>query len=385
MRIALVIERFVPRGGVEAVAWHVARGLAAAGDEVHVFAREAAEGAPAEVHRLDVPRGWQPWRVLAFSRAAARAAPRGTYDAVQSFSRTRHQDVFRAGGGSHADYLDRSFRGLPRQLRRLSPRHRVLLGIERSVFADPTQWILCNSAMVAREIRARYGPLGTRCRIIPNGVDLERFHPERRERARRALEIGGTAPVWLFVGHGFRRKGLDTALRALRLSRDPSSELWVAGGDAIEPWQQRAAALGLASRVRFLGPRDDTAQLYAAADALILPTRYDAFANVTLEASASGCVAITSRQNGAAEWLGDACAAVEDAEDAEAFAGWLDRLGDPAERTRLGAAARRRAEYASWPRHIAALRALYAKGTPDARAAEPEVPGAHEPGTRRGG
>ncbi|NNL87367.1 MAG: glycosyltransferase family 4 protein [Myxococcales bacterium] len=358
----------------------MARGLAAAGDEVHVFAREAAEGSPAEVHRLDVPRGWQPRRVLAFSRAAARAAPRGAYDAVQSFSRTRHQDVFRAGGGSHADYLDRSFRGLSRQLRRLSPRHRVLLGIERAVFADPTQWILCNSAMVAREIGARYGPLGRRCRIIPNGVDLERFHPEQRERARRALQIDGTATIWLFVGHGFRRKGLDTALRALHLSRDGTSELWVAGGDAVERWRRRAAVLGLASRVRFLGPRDDTPQLYAAADALILPTRYDAFANVTLEASASGCFAVTSRQNGAAEWFGDACAAVENAEDAEAFARWLDRLGDPAERTRLGEAARRRAEDASWPRHISALRALYAEGAPDARAGAPDIPG-----TRNGG
>ncbi len=367
MRIALVIERFVPTGGVEAVAWQVARGLAAVGDEVTVFAREAAEETSVRIHRLDVPRGWQPWRVLAFSRAAARAAPRDAFDAVQSFSRTRHQDVFRAGGGSHADYLDQSFRGFARWVRHVSPRHRVLLGIERRVFADPTQWILCNSAMVSREIGARVPGAAARCRMIPNGVDLERFRPGRRAEARKALSVDADTPLWLFVGSGFRRKGLETALRAVRAARTSSGVLWVAGGDPVDAWERLAEDIGVRSRVRFLGPRRDVEDLYAAADALILPTRYDAFANVTLEAAASGCFPVTTPQNGAAEWFGDACATVG-ATDVDGFATWLDRLAEPSERLRLAAAARRRAEDASWPRHIDALRALYREGPPDPRA-----------------
>ena len=63
---------------------------------------------------------------------------------VQAFSRTRHQDVYRAGGGSHAAYME-SVYAHPRLLRRFSPRHRTLLSIEEAVFRDERQTILCNS------------------------------------------------------------------------------------------------------------------------------------------------------------------------------------------------------------------------------------------------
>ena len=96
MRVALVIERFETQGGVEGVAWQVAHGLAAAGDEVHVVARKAAACDGIHVHLVRVPSLWQPWRVMAFSEAASRVAPRGTFDVVHSFSRTRHQDLYRA-------------------------------------------------------------------------------------------------------------------------------------------------------------------------------------------------------------------------------------------------------------------------------------------------
>ena len=69
MRVALVIERFEPAGGgMEAVAWQVAHGLVEAGDEVHVVAREAADSSAVTVQRVQVRRGWQPLRVLAFTR-----------------------------------------------------------------------------------------------------------------------------------------------------------------------------------------------------------------------------------------------------------------------------------------------------------------------------
>lgn len=366
-----MVERFEPRGGgVEAVAWAVAHELVRAGDEVHVFSRRAEEpeagagGTGPTLHPLRVPASWQPLRVLAFSRAAARAARRGVFDAVQSFSRTRHQDVYRAGGGCHAAYMERSYGRAGARLRRLTPRHAVLLGIEEAVFRDASQRVLCNSEMVRDEIRERYDLPVERLPVIPNGVDLERFRPLGpgvRAACRRALGAPDDVPVWLVAGSGFRRKGVDTALRALAAARDPDARLWVAGGDPPAPWQRLAGELGLAARVRFVGPRADLPELYAAADALLLPTRYDAFANVCLEAAACGRPVITSGANGAAGWLGPAALTVDDPEDVAGFAAALDALGDADRRRALGAAARARAEGASWARHVAALRRLYAE------------------------
>jgi UDP-glucose:(heptosyl)LPS alpha-1,3-glucosyltransferase len=363
VRVALVIERFEPRGGVEQAAWRVAHGLADAGDEVHVIARAArATDAALRVHRVAVADLWQPWRVLAFSRAAARAAPRGAFDVVHSFSRTRHQDLFRAGGGSHADYLERSHRGLALAARRISPRHRVLLGLEQAVFADASQHLQCNSRMVRNALARRYAIAPERLSVVYNGVDLERFHPARREGdgARLRAELGGAAqPVWLFAGSGFARKGLETALDALARTRDGA--LWVAGADDPAPWRARAERLGVASRVRWLGARGDMEALLAAADALLLPTRYDAFANVCLEAAAAGLPVITSASNGAAEILEEGGLVLEDARDARGFAAALDALGDPAARRARGLAARAAAERFSWSAHLAALRSLYAR------------------------
>lgn len=361
MRVAVVIEHFdLQRGGVERVAWQVAHGLAKAGDAVTVVARETAPGTSLPIEIVGVSAAWQPWRVLAFSRAAARVAPRDRYDVVLSFSRTRHQDVYRAGGGTHADYLERMHGPAARALRQLSPRHRVLLGIEARVFADATQTILCNSELVRDDVARRFGVPESRLAIVYNGVDLARFHPAHRaDAAALRSELGdGAAPLWLFAGSGFERKGLDTALRALAATK---GVLLVAGRDDPSRWRARAAALGVGARVRWLGPRGDVERLCAAADALLLPTRYDAFANACLEAAAAGLPVVTSRSNGAAEILGDGGFVVESADDVTGFAAALDALADPDVRATRGAAARAAAERFSWDAHVVALRALLAR------------------------
>ncbi|HTF32537.1 MAG TPA: glycosyltransferase family 4 protein [Myxococcota bacterium] len=373
MKIALVVERFRPAaGGVENVAWSVAHGLAATGDEVVVLAREADPAAAVAVERLRISRTWQPLRVLSFSHAAARASARLRPDVVHSFARTLHQDVYRAGGGSHADYLARRHGSAGSLLRRFSPRHATLLWIESRIFADSSQLVQCNSEMVRREIRRRYRVSDERLLVIPNPVDLERFHPGRK------LPLEAEGPVWLFVGAGFPRKGLDTAIRALAAASASSAQLWVVGRDEAAPWRALAQRLRVADRVRFLGARADLETLYASAAALLLPTRYDAFSNVCLEAAASGIPLVTSGANGAAELIRpfeeaaagalpgpagreEAGFVVEDPEDVSGFAKALDALASPELRARLGRAARVVAERHSLSAHVAALHHLYAR------------------------
>ncbi len=362
LHVALIVERFEPGGGVEGVAWQLAHGLARAGDRVSVVGRRAVASEAVEFVPVDAPPQWQALRVWRFAERASRAAYATGAELVHSFSRTRRQDLYRAGGGSHADYMARSYSSAGRRLRALSPRHRVLLHIEAGVFGDPRQRIQCNSRWVRDALVTRHGVDPERTVVTYNGVDLERFRPERRAAARDVLRRAHDAPdgarVWLFAGHGFRRKGLDTALETLARSRGPASQLWVAGADATPAWAQRARTLGVEERVRFLGPRDDLPDLFAAADGLLLPTRYDAFANVCLEAAASGCPVWTSASNGAAEILGEGGCVIRDAEDAAGFAAALDRCDDDT-LSAMGRTARRVAERYGWEHHIEAQRALY--------------------------
>ena len=122
MRIALVVERFEPgAGGVENVAWQTAHGLADRGHDVTVIARQAPAATEVVVQRVRVPEFWQPLRVRAFSRAVGRAAAHGDFDVVYSLARTARQDVYRAGGGSHADYLAHRYDESGVRARRRSP------------------------------------------------------------------------------------------------------------------------------------------------------------------------------------------------------------------------------------------------------------------------
>ncbi len=359
MRAAIAIESFRPGpGGVEGVAWALASELGRRGVELTVLCRTSAPEAPAgvSVARLGGPAFWQPLRVLEFSRRAGRAAAEGGFEVVQTFSRTRHQDVYRAGGGSHAHYLESAY-ARPGLRRWLSPRHRTLLWLEESVFRDPRQTVVCNSRLVADELAARYGIAAERLRVIYNGVDLERFHPRERERAgatlRRELRVRG--PLALFVGSGFERKGLAEAIRGLAEAK-VDAVLLVAGAGEPGPYRREAERLGVGARVHFLGVRLDVARLYAAADLFVLPTRYDPFANACLEAMAAGVPVATTRSNGAAELIVPGENGLLCESD---FAPAFRLLARADELPALGAAARRTAERYSWRAHADAVLALW--------------------------
>ncbi len=353
-----MVERFAPgAGGVETAAVRLAGELARRGLEVTAVCREAAAPTPGvSVARVSAPRFWQPLRVLAFSRAAGAATASG-FDVVHSFARTRHQHVYRTGGGSHAAYLERTSRRPA--LRRLSPRHQVILRIEEAVFRDPAQLVQCNARRNADEISRRYGVPPARLAVIYNGVDTERFSPEGRARARAGAraELGLDGPTALFVGSGFERKGLDRAIEGLARGA-PKAALVVAGAGDVAPYRALAERLGVAPRVRFLGPRADVERLHAAADLFVLPTRYDPFANACLEAMASGLPVATTPDNGVADVIEpEASGLVLEADFAPAFA----RLDDRAWLERAGAAARRTAERLTWARHAEQVLELYAR------------------------
>jgi UDP-glucose:(heptosyl)LPS alpha-1,3-glucosyltransferase len=148
-------------------------------------------------------------------------------------------------------------------------------------------------------------------------------------------------------------------MEALARSEIRGHRLWVAGRDDIAPWKRRATRLGIAERVRFLGERRDLEVLYRAVDAMVLPTRYDPFANVTLEAAAAGLPIVTSSANGAAEWLGGDIRIVEDIDDSAALAAALADFDEPSQRKRVGESLARKAQEFGWARHVETLREEY--------------------------
>ena len=168
------------------------------------------------------------------------------------------------------------------------------------------QWAASEAnAMVAvcEDLRERVVDLGAdpaRTLTLRNGVDLDLFRPVDREAARRALGVQGFTLV--SVGGLIPRKGHDLTIRALLDA--PDCSLLIAGqGPSRGELERLAAELGVSDRVRFLGetPHSELARLYSAADASILASSREGWANVLLESLACGTPVVATDVNGTAE------------------------------------------------------------------------------------
>lgn len=317
MRVALVHMRHAASGGTERYLNQLAEHLAASGWEVTVVCRSHVAPSRASI-RFEVLRPVAlggAWRLWAFARAVERHLRERSYDVVLGLGKTWTHDVVRLGGGAHATYLERAHRDtqtpLERALGKGALKQRLALAAERRALAPGAyRRVIANSGMVARDVATRYAVPREAIEVIHNGVDLERFHPRRRAAQGAGLraELGLDARdlAVLFLGTGYGRKGLDTLLEAFaRVAAErPAARLVVAGYDSSRGrFEARARDLGLSERTRFLGGRSDPETCFAAADLYVLPTRYDPFANTTLEALASGVPVVTSHSNGAAELI----------------------------------------------------------------------------------
>ncbi len=364
MRIALAHLRHAYTGGTERYLNELAAFLARRGHEVTIVCRshEAAPHPGVHFVRLRPPVLGKTWRMLSFAWALERHTRRAGYDLVFGLGKTWTHDVVRLGGGSHATYLELLGRRRPSGVvrafgalgARLNPKNLLALSIERRALAPGAyRRVIANSQMVRRDVVARYGIPEGDVATIHNGVDLERFHPERRalEGARLRAELGFLPGelVVLFLGSGYARKGLDLVLGAFPalLAAEARARLVVAGYDSSwKRYARRAKHAGLCAQARFLGGRRDPEALYAAADLFVLPTLYDPFANATLEALASGLPVVTSTSNGGAELLVHRRegSVIDVADGEQALARELLHWADPARRAAAGLAARALAE-----------------------------------------
>jgi glycosyltransferase involved in cell wall biosynthesis len=185
--------------------------------------------------------------------------------------------------------------------------HRLNLEQERSALLKARS-IIVNSERTRRDLTEKLGIDDSLIRTVYYGIDAERFSPpseERRRRLRGQLGIPDRPQVAFVGALGDRRKGFDTLFAAWSsLCRDPGWEcdLMVVGRGAELPlWQKRAQDEGIQQRVRFLGFRSDVPDVLAACDALVAPTRYEAYGLGVQEALCTGLPAIVSASAGVAE------------------------------------------------------------------------------------
>jgi len=371
-RIALITSSYAPHvGGVETHVAEVARALTARGDRVEVWAVDrgarpvAAPEEPFPVRYLPTP--------LPARRAAslARVALRGP-GALTRWTRAHREfcpDVLHVHcfgpNGLYALALHRRF-GTPLVV----TSHGETTGDDDNVFAQSALLrrglrdallvagaVTAPSEYVLRDLRERFGLTGGA--VVPNGVTVrtEVGAPPLQGRYLTAVRRLG----WM--------KGVDLLVSAYAHARtsgriDPSVRLVIAGdGPERLRLEEQIRVLGLDDAVLMLGWQDpaEVAALVAGADAMVVPSRDEAFGIVALEAWRGGAPLIMTTRGGAAEFMTDGVdALLVDPEDVDALADAIARvLADPSLRERLSAAGSARIAEFSWERVAAGYAARY--------------------------
>ena len=310
MKLGLVVRRLGTQGGTERFVHGLAGHMVSAGHEVEIWCAAVDSPVPGvRTHAVRPAGRGRLGKMWAMQRAVSRI-PRGGLDHLLGFVRAPGVDLWRAGGGCHASWLQ-SWGGW-------SLADQVELRLDRET-ARSARLIVANSRMAGRDLQEHYGVEPSRLRLVHNGVDLERFSPDREPMP------GLPENRAVFLGSGFVRKGLEAAMRAV--ATVPDLHLVVFGGDPRpQRFQRLAAQLDLKDRLHLWGPVADPARGLVGARVMILPTRYDPFANSCLEAMACGVPVLTTSLNGAAELLPEPWMQVESPGDVAGLSGALARV-----------------------------------------------------------
>ncbi len=222
-------------------------------------------------------------------------------DIILGLDRNRFQTHLRASSGVHRSYLEnrKKYESKWKRFRHLlNPLHTSLLHIEKAGFENPdVKTIFTNSHLIKNEILDHFTLDPRKIAVVHNGVEWNKWqkpfedwpshhNPDRFE--------------FVFIGNNFERKGLRQLLEGMTKLKQRNVHLSVIGKDKH---QKRFEKLSFPNNVTFYGEQADIIPFLQKADCLVIPSHYDPFANVTVEALAMGLYVVSSKTNGGSEIL----------------------------------------------------------------------------------
>lgn len=302
LAVALLIRKWSTRGGNELVATQVAQCLHDKGHDVRVFCQRVDDSAQVclPTDRIVRLAGVSFDPTLAMLSFAARTRTlmrrlrtRGEIDVVLGFNHSVEHDVYRLGAGTHAEFMARTQDGLGRSGGPVL--NRVALSLERVRFKPENfRRLIAPSEMVRDEIIRHYRVEASKIDVVYNGTALDRFTPLGADRERGGIRaewgVDADEPIAIFAGQDLVRKGFNDAVEATRKANCKLVYI----GKARRP-------ASLPEHVVWGGERGDVPACFRAADAFVLPTHYEPFGNVILEAYACGLPVISTRRAGGSE------------------------------------------------------------------------------------
>lgn len=311
MKLAFVIFRYFPFGGLQRDMLAIAQAAQASGHQVSIFCSVwQGEKIPGiDVVEIKGAGFFNIAGVKNFVAAFRRQFQRDQFDLLVGFNKMPGLDVYFAGDScfAHKAYAERNW------LYRLAPRSRLYLTYERAVFAETSATqILSLVASEQKQFVRYYATQPERFYALPPGISARHLVCKEPGAARMALchELGlsSDSKIILCLGSGYKTKGVDISINAFaELTNITAAKiaLVIVGQDDPYRYRQQAAQAGIEAQVFFLGPRSPVGDLLHAADLLLHPARKELAGNVILEAMLCAVPVVASAHCGYAHYLAE--------------------------------------------------------------------------------
>jgi len=322
MKIAIVIEQFKPGGGGnERSTEQIVERLVARGHKVVLLTNTASDDAEQRVgfpiRVAGGPKTNSAWGLWRFRRWAERQLD--AFDASLSVTLAVPATIVQPRGGTYRETLraniNRRSGPMGRNVRQfstlISPKQLAMLREERRTLNHPrVRKVVAISFFVADQLFEHYTIPSRRIELIPNAASIEPMTDDQRRLTRDKLReaFGSTDDdvVGLFAAMNPALKGLPQLIRAMsQLNGHGKRPRLIVAGECRMSDMQLAESCGVGDHIRWIGKTSRIDALYAAADFTVLPTFYDPASKVVIESLLHGVPAISTRYNGASQWIAD--------------------------------------------------------------------------------
>lgn len=365
--VAVISPRFGPVGGAESYASHLTEQLSRQEDfEIHVFAnRWSTENHYVTFHKVPLipyPRFLRP---LSFARSVGNQIAARPFDLIHSHDRVSRMDILSMHGIPHVTWMKKV------RQKRLSLFDRTTAWLEGKALKGPRfPMILPVSGLVKEELQHFYEIPESKLKVIHPGVSPERFLALDQEKCRHEIRSRygflSSDIVVLFVGLNFKVKRLDLVLRGVaqlvnRGRYGTTTRLLVVGKGNRRRYRAMAADLGIADRVVFCGITHEIEKYYLASDLFVMPSSYDTFGLVVLEAMMAGLPVIITQKVGARDLVHSGVHGFILGDDPSPFEleEKMALLMERENRLRMGENARKTAQMNTWDKKGATVAEIY--------------------------
>lgn len=302
IRVAVIVPKYGLIGGAENFVFELTERLASCDDlEIEVFANKWQTGTSSikfnKIPVIPFPRWLEP---LTFAYFANRMTT-GKFDIIHTHDRIFFADLFTFHGIPHKTWIKRI------RKKRLKFNDIAISWIEKKCMgSDHLKMIMPVSTLAKDELTAVYDLPSSKIRTMHPGISpvfFDNFDRTLcRQKVREDYHFKTDDIVLLFIGMNFEIKGLDLILTAMSMIKKQDSrklKLLVVGKGNTDKYKKQAEKLGVDQDIHFTGPTREVQPYYLASDLFILPSLYDTFGMVVLEAMLARLPVIVSSTVGA--------------------------------------------------------------------------------------